>query len=162
MPINRIYSLTYHQLYIRHRMVQPSTNNTHQLSTGVNRCRPWPLVITLVPFLRTVFHLCHIIGSQGQTLKTVMSSHGPRGDEVVQGQPVEGLLRATRALCSLVNLFSHWIGPTRIVASNPHVLDVVGSFEPLEALRLGIVNVLGKGHKSRRRRRSVGSRLSSI
>ena len=42
--------------------------------------------------------------------------------------------------------------------SNPCVLDVVDSFELFEALRPGVVDVLGKRNKSRRRRGSVGSR----
>ena len=45
----------------------------------------------------------------------------------------------------------------RIVASNPRVLDVVGGFEPLEALCPGVVDVLGEGDESGRRR-SVGGR----
>ena len=42
--------------------------------------------------------------------------------------------------------------------SGPHVLDVVPCLELLEALRTGVVNVLGIGDELRRRRRSVGGR----
>ena len=90
-------------------------------------------------------------------LETTASGHGPTGDEVVQQQPVEGLLRTPRPLCSLVNAFSCWIGPMRIIVSTSHVLDIVGGFEPLEALHPSIVDVLGEGDESRRRR-SIGSR----
>ena len=38
------------------------------------------------------------------------------------------------------------------------VLAIVRGFEPFEALHLGVVDFLGEGDKSRRRRRSVGSR----
>ena len=37
------------------------------------------------------------------------------------------------------------------------VLDVVATLESLEALRTGIVNILGVADELRRRRRSVGS-----
>ena len=139
-------------------MVQTGTNNPHQLTTRINRQRIQPLVVASVPLLRATFHLHRIVGSQGQVLETTTSSHRPRGDEVVQGQPIEGLLRATRSLRSLVDVFGCWISPARIIVSNPRVLDVVGGFEPLEALRPSIVDVLGKRDKSRRRRGSIGSR----
>ena len=110
-----------------------------------------------VPLLRTTFHLCRIVGSQGQTLETTASSYGPAGDEVVQGQPVKGVLRAPWPLHSLEDIFGHWITSPWIVASTSHVLDIVGGFEPLEALHPGVVNILGEGDKSRRRR-NIGSR----
>ena len=44
----------------------------------------------------------------------------------------------------------------RIIASNLGSLDVVVAFEPLEALRPGIVDILGVGNELRRRGRSVG------
>ena len=87
-----------------------------------------------------------------------MSSNRPAGDEVVQGQPVKGPLGTSQTLRCLEDVFGCWISPTRIVASNPRILDIVGGFEPLEALHPGVVDVLGKGDESRRRRRSVGSR----
>ena len=161
MPINRIYSSTYHQLDIRHRMVQTGTNNTNQLMTGIYRRRSRPLLITPVPLLHTAFHLCRVVGSQGQTLKTMASSHRPRGNEVVQRQPVKSPLRTPRTLGSLEDIFGCWISPTRIIASNPRVLDIVGGFEPLEALRPSVVDVLGEGDESRRRR-SVGSRHFNV
>ena len=45
----------------------------------------------------------------------------------------------------------------RIVASDAGILDVVVASEPLKALCLSIVNILGVGDELRRRR-SVGSR----
>ena len=41
--------------------------------------------------------------------------------------------------------------------SDPGVLDVVAAFEPLKAIHLSIVDILGVGDELRRRR-SVGSR----
>ena len=87
-----------------------------------------------------------------------MSSYGPTGNEVIQGQTVESPLRTPWTLCSLEDGLGSRIRSTRIVVSTSHVLDIVGGFEPLEALRPGVVDVLGKGDESRRRRRSVGSR----
>ena len=139
-------------------MVQTGTNNTDQLTTSVYRHQRRPLLIMPVLLLHTVFHLCHIVGSQGQTLETTTSGHGSTGDEVIQGQPIKGPLRTPQTLCSLEDGFGCWISPMRIVASNPRILDIVGGFEPLEALCPGIVDILGKGDESRRRRRSVGSR----
>ena len=86
-----------------------------------------------------------------------MSSYGPTGNEVVQGQTVESPLRTPQTLHSLEDGLGSWIRSTRIIVSTSHVLDIVGGFEPLEALCPGVVNVLGKGDESRRRRRSVGS-----
>ena len=42
------------------------------------------------------------------------------------------------------------------------ILDIVGGFEPLEALRPSIVDVLGERDKSRRRRGSVGNRHFNV
>ena len=95
-------------------------------------------------------------------LETMTSSHGPRGNEVVQGQPIEGPLRTSQTLCSLEDGFGCWISPTRIVVSNPCVLDIVGGFEPLEALRSGVIDILGESDKSGRRRRSVGGRHFNV
>ena len=139
-------------------MVQTSTNDTDQLMTGVYRHRRWPLLIAPVPLLHTVLHLCRIIRSQGQTLEATTSSHGSTGDEVVQGQPIKGPLRTTRTLRSLEDVFGYRVDPPRIIASASGVLDIVGGFEPLKALHPGVIDILGEGDKSRRRRRSIGSR----
>ena len=120
--------------------------------------RHWPLLIAPVPLLHTAFHLCCIIRSQEQTLKATTGSHRSTGDEVIQGQPIEGPLRTTRTLCSLEDIFSHWVGPLRIIASTLGVLDIVGGFEPLKALHPGVINILGERDKSRRRRRNIESR----
>ena len=93
-------------------------------------------------------------------LETTVSSHRPTGDEVVQGQPVEGPLQTPWTLHSLEDVFGCRITPTWIVASTSRVLDVVGGFEPLEALHPSVVNILGEGDESRRRRRSVRSSIS--
>ena len=90
-------------------------------------------------------------------LEVTASCYGPTGDEVVQRQTVEGPLRTPQTLRSLEDMFGCWIGPMRIIASNPRVLDIVRGFEPLEALHPGVVNILGEGDKSRRRR-NIGSR----
>ena len=45
---------------------------------------------------------------------------------------------------------------------NTGVLDIVMAFEPLEALCLSIVNILGIGDELRRGRRSVGSRHFNV
>ena len=42
------------------------------------------------------------------------------------------------------------------------ILDIVGGFEPLEALCPGVVDILGKGDESRRRRGSVGNRHFNV
>ena len=110
-----------------------------------------------IPLLRASLHLSHIVGSQGQTLKTTMSSHRTRRDKGVEGKTVEGLESTSWTLDSLVNHLSRRIGPIRIIASGSGVLDIVSGLELLEALRLSIVDILGVGNKLRRRRRSVGS-----
>ena len=50
------------------------------------------------------------------------------------------------------------IRPIRIVMGSTGILDIVMSLETLEALHLGVIDILGIGDKLRRRRRSVGSR----
>ena len=45
-----------------------------------------------------------------------------------------------------------------IVSSNPSILDVVPRLELLEALSVGVVDILGIGDELGRRGRSVGSR----
>ena len=91
-------------------------------------------------------------------LETTMSGHRPRGDEVVQRQTIEGTERTPRTLDSLEDRLGRQIDPPRIVVGNASVLDIVATLELLEALRLGIVDILGIGDELRRRRRSVGSR----
>ena len=138
-------------------MVQTGTYDPHQLTTSVDHLRIRPLVIASVPLLRALFHLSHVVGCQGQMLKTTTSGHRPRGDEVVQQQTIEGTERTPRTLDSLVHRFGRRIGPPRIVAGTTSVLDIVATFESLEALHASIVDVLGVGDELGRRR-SVGSR----
>ena len=137
-------------------MIKAGPDDTNQLTTSVNRPRVWPLVVVPVPLLRASFHLSRIVGSQGQTLEMMTSSHRPRRDNVVQRQAIEGTERAPRTLNSLVNRLSRQIVPIRIVASSPSILDVVATLESLEALRPSIVDILGIGDELRRRRRSIG------
>ena len=111
-----------------------------------------------VPLLHASFHLSHIVGHQGQTLEMMTSSHRPRGNEVVQGQTIEGMERTPRTLNGQINRLGQWISPMRIVVGNSSVLDVVAALELLEALCPSIVDILGIGDELRRRRRSVGSR----
>ena len=111
-----------------------------------------------VPLLCASFHLSRVIGRQRQTLETMTSGHRPRGNEVVRRQTIEGTERTPQTLDSLVNRLSRRIGPVRIVTSATGILDIVMAFEPLEALRLSIVDILGIGDKLGRRRGSVGSR----
>ena len=139
-------------------MVQPGTNDPDQLATGIDGLRVRPLVVTPVPLLRAAFHLRCIVGSQGQALEATTSGHRPRGDEVVQGQTIEGTERIPWTLDSLENRFGRRIDPPGIVTGNSSVLDVVATLESLEALCLSIVDVLGVRNELRRRRRSVGSR----
>ena len=56
----RIHSSTYHGLDVCHRMVQPGTNDPHQLTTRIDRLGVWPLVIAPVPLLRASLHLSQI------------------------------------------------------------------------------------------------------
>ena len=139
-------------------MVQPSTNDPHQLTTCIDCLRVRPLVVAPVPLLRALLHLSRVVGHQGQTLETTTSGHRPRGNEVIQRQTVEGTERTPRTLDSLVDRFGRRIGPSWIIASDPSILDVVATLELLEALSTSVVDVLSVGHKLRRRRRSVGSR----
>ena len=139
-------------------MIKASSDNTDQLTTCVDRPRVWPLVIVPIPLLCTAFHLCHVVGSQGQMLKTTTSGHGTQRDEIVKGETIEGSESTPRTLDSLEDGFSRQIGPPRIIASNTGVLDIIATLESLEALRPSIVDILGVGDKLRRRRRSVGSR----
>ena len=63
-----------------------------------------------------------------------------------------------QTLNSLVDCLGRWIRPLRIITGSLSVLDVVVTFESLEALCTSIVDILGIGDELRRRGRSVGSR----
>ena len=145
-------------LNVGHGMVDPGTHHTDQLPGNVDRLRTSTLIVPTIPFLHTAFHLRRVIGSEGETLEAATSGHGTGRDEVVQQQGVEGLESATRTLDGLVDGFGRGVNPIRIVASGPHVLDVVPRLELLEALGTGIVDILSIGDELGRRRRSVGSR----
>ena len=67
-------------------------------------------------------------------------------------------MRTPRTFGSLVDILGARIRPTRIVTGGTGILPVVGGLKPLEALHPGVVDILGKADKSRRRRRSIGSR----
>ena len=158
MANNWIHSLTYHGLDICYQMVQTSTNNSHQLTTCVDHFGVWPLIVMPVPLLRAPPHLGHVVRSQGQMLQMTMSSHRPRGNEVIQRQAIEGTEYTPRTLDSLENHLGRRISPPWIVVGNTSVLDVVTALEPLEALCPSIVDVLGIGDELRRRKRSIGGR----
>ena len=138
-------------------MIKAGSDDADQLTTNVDCCQVQPLVVALVPLLSASFHLSCIVGSQGQVLQTTMSGHQSGGDEVVKGQTVKGSESTPQTLHSLVNSFSQWVDPLRIVMSGLSILDIVSCLESLEALCVGVVDILGKGNKLRRRR-SVGSR----
>ena len=91
-------------------------------------------------------------------LETMTSGNSPCLNEVLERKTIKVPHRTTKTLGGLVNIFGCQISPTRIVASGPRVLAVERGFESLEALRLGVVNVLGEGDEWRSRRGSVGSR----
>ena len=126
-------------------MIQPCPDNADQLPRYVDCLRTRTLIIPVIPFMRAVFHLCHVIGHQGQTLKATTCSHSARRNEVVQRQRVEGLESATRTLDSLVDGFGQRIHAMWIVVSGSHILDVEPRLELLETLSAGIVNILGIG-----------------
>ena len=138
-------------------MIKPGPDDTDQLTTSVDCPQVWPLIVTPVPLLRASLHLSRVVGSQGQTLKTMTCGHRPRGNEVVEGETVKGTECAPRTLHCLINCLSQRICPVGIVTGGLGVLNVVPHLEMLKALRLGIVDILGIGDKLRRRR-SVGSR----
>ena len=119
------------------------------------------LLIMPVPLLHAMFYLCHIVGSQGQALEMTTSSHRTRGDKVDKGETIKGPQRTPWTLHSLVDGLSCWVGPPWIIMGGTGILDIVRGLEPLEALHLGVVDILGKGDKSRRRR-SVGSRHFNV
>ena len=86
----------------------------------------------------------------------MMSSNGSRSDEVLEGESIKGPLQTTRTLDGIVNIFRCWVGPSLIIASNPGVLLVEDGFVLLEALQVGVINILSIRSKRGRRRRSVG------
>ena len=138
-------------------MIKAGPNNTDQLTTSIDHPQVWPLIVTPIPLLRALLHLSHIVRSQGQALETTTSGHGTRRNEVVEGETIKGSEHTPWTLHSLVDHLSRQIGPGRIVTGNPGVLDIVPRLESLEALRAGIIDVLGITDKLRRRG-SVGSR----
>ena len=88
--------------------------------------------------------------------ESTTSDHGTSINKVLKGETIKGPHQATRTLGSLINIFGPWIRPMRIVMGDTSVLAVVRGFEPLEALCLGVVDILAEGDESRRR--SIGSR----
>ena len=116
------------------------------------------MVVTFVPSLDAMPHLGSIVRSKREAFQATMSSNGPSLYEVLKGEAIEGPLRTTRTLGSLVYIFSPWIGPVRIITGGMGVLVIVSGLEPLEALSLGVVDILGKGNERGRRSRSIGSR----
>ena len=137
-------------------MIQTSPDDTDQLSAGVDCPQLRPLVVTSVPFLCAVFHLCSIIGSQGQMLQMTTSCHGASRNKVVQGKRVERPESTPWTLHCLIDRFGQRVQTIGFVASSPHVLDVVLRLELLKALGASIVDVLGIGDELGRRGRSVG------
>ena len=111
-----------------------------------------------VPFLGTTTHLGGVVGSEGKTFEMTASGDGPRLNKVLKGQTIKGPLRAPWTLHSLVDIFGPQIGPSWIITGSMGVLVVVRGLKPLEALCPSIVDVLGKGDESGRRRGSVGGR----
>ena len=92
-------------------------------------------------------------------LQTMTSGNRPQSDEVLKRVCVEGPLRTAGRLDGVVNIFSHQVGPTRIVMGGEGILLVEDGVVLFKALHLGVINILGEGNKSRgRRRRSIGGR----
>ena len=91
-------------------------------------------------------------------LQMTTGCHGASRDEVIQQQRVKGTESTTRTLCSLVDCFGGRVDAIGIVASGPHVLDVVLHLELLEALSAGVIDILGVGDELGRRGRSIGGR----
>ena len=89
-------------------------------------------------------------------LQTTTSGHRTRGDKVVQRQGIERTECTPWTLHGLVDGFGGRINCVWVITSGPSILDVVLCLELLEALCVGIVDILGVGNKLRRR--SVGSR----
>ena len=85
------------------------------------------------------------------------NSNGSRGDEILKGECVKSPLRTPGTLDGIVDVFHHQVSPLQIVASSLGVLLVEDGLVLFEPLCLGVVDILGKGNESRRRR-SIGSR----
>ena len=123
---------------------------------GVNNFQTCTLVVVPIPLLCAAFHLCSIVGCQGQVLGMTASRTGSRSDEILEGESVEGPLGTPTRLDGVVDIFRRQVSTIRIVPSAASVLLVEDGLVLFEALHIGVVDILGKGHK--RRRRSVGSR----
>ena len=115
-------------------MVNPGADHTDQLLTDVNCLRRSTLIIPPIPLLRAAFHLCRIVGRQGESLEATTSSYGTSRDEVVQGERIKGPESTPWTLHGLIDGFGGGINAVRIVTGGPHVLDVVPR---LELLALG-------------------------
>ena len=100
------------------------------------------MVVPTIPLLRAAFHLRSIVGGQGKTLETMVSSNRARGDEIVEGERVEGMESTTRTFDGLVDDFGGRVRRVGIIASGPSVLDVVLRLELLETLSAGVIDVL--------------------
>ena len=139
-------------------MVDSCPHNPDQLTGDIDCLQAGTLVVPPVPLLRAAFHLHRVVRCQGQLLEATTSSDRPRGNEIVQGQRVEGSESAARTLDGLVDDFGGRIYPIRIVTGGLSILDIVLRLELLETLGVGVVDVLGVGNELGRRRKSVGSR----
>ena len=124
-------------------MVNPSANDTDQLSANVDCLRAGTLIVSTIPLLRVVFHLCRIVWRQQQQLEVTASFHDTGRDKVIQQKRIKGAESTTRTFDGLVDGFGQGVNTVGIVASGPHVLDVVPRLETLEALSMSIVDVLG-------------------
>ena len=138
-------------------MIQTGPNYTNQLSTSVNNVQPRTLIVTLIPFLGAVSHLGGIVQSKGKTFEMMMSGNGPRLNEVLKGKAIKGPFGTAWTFGCLVHIFGSRASPSQIVASSTSILVIIRSLKLLEALHLGVIDILGEGDKSGRRR-SIGSR----
>ena len=138
-------------------MVKTDTDDTDELTTCINHLCPCSLVVVHVPLLCTVFHLCVVVGSQGQMLQMTTSHNWTQHQEVLEGQLFEGSFGASGILDLIVDSLWDQIGGVWIVMCGASILLVVQGLELLEALHLGVVGISSEGDKSRGRR-SVGSR----
>ena len=86
-----------------------------------------------------------------------MSDNQSQSDEVLKGQGFKGPLQTTRTLDGVVDVFSCWVGPSWIVVSSTGILLVEDDPVLFKALCLGVIDILGVGDESRRRR-SIGIR----
>ena len=102
----RIYSSTDRILNIGHGVVNPGTHYTDQLLGHVDRLRTGTLIVPAIPLLSAAFHLCCVVGRQGQTLEVATHSNGTGRNEVVQRQRIEGPETTPRTLDGLINCFN--------------------------------------------------------